>query len=450
MMNVRFRNFILTNSLISNGDRTLLAVSGGVDSVVMAHLFSSLKLKFGIAHINFQLRKEDSNDDEEFVKKLADELKVNFFSTRFNTSEFAADNKLSTQMAARELRYKWLEQTRKENNFKYIATAHHLNDSVETVLMNIFKGTGIHGLHGIKPINEKLIRPMLCFYKKEIETYAIENKITFRQDASNFKSDYDRNKIRLELIPQIEKHFPSFEKSFAGNISKWTDAEIIYNESLLRLKKRLLIRKNEDSFINIGSLKHLPAYRTILFEILKDYSFTTDQVSQIADTIDSGSGKIFFSPTNRVTKDRMQFIVSPIKATTFSEYLINEEDGEISFDKLKLNFEIKDVATFSIPSKKEFSCLDQSLLEFPLILRKWKQGDYFYPFGMKRKKKKVSDYLIDRKISIPEKENIWIMESGKKICCIIGERIDERFRITSSTKKCFVLELKKNNSSSFL
>lgn len=226
----------------------------------------------------------------------------------------------------------------------------------------------------------------------------------------------------------------------AENILRWTDAGLIYDEGFSRLKKRISKKLNEKTFISIGSLKQHPACRTILFELLNEFGFSAEQVTQVSDSLQAAPGKIFLSATHRIVKDRKQLIVSPIASTAISEILINENDNAISTGNLSLRLQTKVANGFSIPTEKKFSCLDLSRLEFPLLLRPWKKGDYFYPFGMKKKKKKVSDYLIDKKFSLPDKEKVVVIESGKKICCIVGERIDERFRITASTQSCLLIE----------
>ncbi|HYV90435.1 MAG TPA: tRNA lysidine(34) synthetase TilS [Chitinophagales bacterium] len=440
----RFLNFIRDENLFGKNDPVLLAVSGGIDSAVMAHLFYECNFSFGIAHANFQLREKDSEADENFVCDLAAKFDKRIFSVRFNTKEFAKENKVSVQMAARELRYSWLEEIRKDNGFHRIATAHHLDDSIETVFINMIRGTGIHGLHGILPKQNKIVRPLLCFFKKEIEEYATEKRISFRQDQSNYETGYDRNKIRLEVIPAIEKHFPFFKKNFTENTTRWRDAGSLYDDALTRVKKKAVVKRNQEEWISIPALKQQSAYKTILFEVLKEFHFNSDQTEQIVSALDAESGKIFFSPTHRLIKDRKHLIVSPLTATSLSEVLINEHDHRIpvtlSSVEGQLQISERDAEGFSIPQDSSISCLDKSELEFPLVLRKWKKGDYFYPFGMKRKKKKISDYLIDKKIPLNEKENIWVIESGKRIACIIGERIDERFKVTSSTEKVIVIE----------
>jgi len=440
----QFLEFIRGQKLFEWHEPVLLAVSGGIDSTVMAHLFHDSGLKFGLAHVNFQLRGIHSEQDEYFVRELSTQFGVKFFSIKFETETYAAEHKISIQMAARALRYPWLEQVRKDNGFYRIATAHHTDDSIETVLINIFRGTGIHGLGGISPKKEKMVRPLLCFNKKEIQEYASINKIAFRQDQSNAETIYERNKIRLEVIPSIEIHFPAFKKTISENISKWKDAAVLYDEALHHIQRRISTRKEEEFLISIGKLKTHPAYKTILFEMLKEFTFGSDQVNQIAAALDAEPGKMFYSPTHRLVKDRKNLIVTPISGSLISAVLIEETDRHVMAGSLKITLSHHDAGKFSIPVNASVHCLDWKELEFPLMLRKWKPGDYFYPLGMKMKKKKISNYLVDRKIPLPEKENVMVLESGKRIACILGERIDERFKITPSTTKIVMIGSERN------
>lgn len=438
----RFLQFIRTENMFTDADPVLLAVSGGIDSMVMAKLFSEADLKFGIAHVNFQLRAEESDEDENFVRATAEALGAPFYTARFETEKVAKHKKISIQMAARELRYTWLEKIRKENGYHRIATAHHIDDTIETVLMNMIRGTGIRGLQGIPSINEKIVRPLLCFYKDELKAFAAEKQLSFREDSSNQLVDYDRNKIRLSVIPAIEKDFPSFKKTFSGNISKWKDASELFELSMNRIKKKLLVKRDDETWISVPALQLLPAKRTILFELLKDFGFVPEQMDDINSALAGESGKMFLSSTHRLVKDRKHLIISPLSSEGVSEMLILEGDRQISAGNLAISISEKNASSFNIPADPKFSCLDKKELEFPLVLRRWKKGDYFYPLGMKMKKKKISDYLIDRKIPLNEKENIWVVESGQRIACIIGERIDHRFRIKSGTIDVLVIERK--------
>lgn len=433
-------SYIKTQALFESHEPVLLAVSGGVDSTVMAHLFKKAGLRFGMAHINFGLRNEDSDEDAEFVKELANTFQVPFFSTRFDTNQFAEAHKFSIQMAARALRYQWLESTRKENQYHYIATAHHRDDAIETVLLNIVRGTGIHGLHGIRPKHQKIIRPMLFAGKQDIVAYAAHENIAYRSDASNLTMVYERNKLRLEVMPVIEKLFPSFSHTFSENIARWNEAGLLYSQQILLLKKKLLIEQGNEIIISVPKIKTQPAARTVLYELLADFGFTPDQSEMVYAALDAQPGKKFESATHQVIKDRNQLIIAPRGKDALSRTFINSNDRKIILESIQLKFEMHEASSFALPKDDAINCLDHEHLVFPLLLRIWKQGDYFYPLGLKKKKKKISDFLIDRKMPLHRKNNVWVVQSGERIACIVGERIDERFKVTANTKKIFVIK----------
>lgn len=436
----RFEKFIQKENLFGKKTPLLVSLSGGIDSTVMLHLLYEGGFAFDIAHINFRLRGMDSDADEQFASHLAQRMNKKFHVTHFKTSDYAAEKKISLQMAARELRHRWLEEIRLTNGLHFTATAHHLDDSIETALINMIRGTGIHGLHGILPKQNKTVRPMLCFFKNEIVEYAGNSGISYRQDQSNFKIEYDRNKIRLEIIPVIENHFASFRKVFAQNIERWADGEHLLNAAISRAKNKIAVKKNEEVRISIAALLAQPACKTILYEVLKEFNFRKDHTGQIAQALQADPGKMFFSATHRLLKDRKYLIIHPLGSNSISEVLIADHDTQVRAGGFEVRLSEHDAEDFHIPRNPLTGCLDKSRLEFPLVLRRWKKGDYFYPLGMKRKKKKISDYLTDRKIPLSEKENILVIESGEKIACIVGERIDERFKITPLTRRIWMVQ----------
>ncbi|MCW3125436.1 MAG: tRNA(Ile)-lysidine synthetase [Bacteroidetes bacterium] len=431
---------LLTEQQINlSAKRVLLALSGGIDSVVLAEVFHQMGVDFGIAHCNFQLRGEESDGDEALARALADKYKVEFHTKKFDTTKYVADYKVSTQVAARDLRYEWLESVRKSNAWHYLATAHHLNDNIETVLHNFIKGTGIKGLRGMLPKSGILIRPLLNVSRDEIEVFQKENNLTYREDSSNASDKYTRNKIRHHLVTLIEDINPGFEAGFIDRIKVFSDLEALYNAKVRKIDKQLFQKRGNDIYIPILKLRKLTNKRSILFEYLNPYGYNSSQVDDILSALDSESGKQFLSPAARIIKDRQFLILTEAAQTDFMAILIEKEETEVKLKGSDIRLSQEKAADLVIKKNKSHAYLDLDKLEFPLMLRQWKKGDYFYPFGMKLKKKKVSKYFKDQKIPIHEKETIWILESGKKVVWIVGERTDERYKITDKTKQVLVL-----------
>ena len=436
-----FLNFIKKNNLFQKNDTILLTVSGGVDSVVMCELFYQAGFKFAIAHCNFKLRGEDSEGDEAFVKELAKKYKVEVFTKSFNTTAYAEENKVSIQMAARDLRYNWFEELRKEHHFATIATAHHHDDNIETVLMHLVKGTGIRGLRGIPVKQGKIIRPLLFTDKKNILHFAGKNNLQHREDVSNSSNKYERNKLRLDIIPQLEEINPSFSNSFADNILYFNEAVGLFDEALHRVKKKIMREENGTVYISIPKLIHHSAHSTILFELLQPYGFNSEQVKQIVEHFKAEPGALFFSPTHRLLKDRKELIVTLAAPSLYTEDLVLTETKKVQLADFTLSIEVIPIDKFHLKKDKNFISLDYDKLQFPLMVRRWKAGDYFYPFGMKKKKKKLSNFLVDQKIPLTQKEKILVLLSGEKICAVIGQRPDERFVVTGKTKEIWQLEI---------
>lgn len=419
----------------------LLAVSGGKDSVTMTHLFHEAGLAFGIAHCNFKLRGEESDQDEQFVKELALHYNVPFFSKRFETGDFAQERHISIQMAARELRYQWFEELREEHCYDLIATAHHLNDAIETLLMNLIRGTGISGLHGIAIKRDCLIRPMLFARAEEIETYVTENKLAYREDSSNLEEYYLRNKIRLQLIPVLKDLNPELDRVMQKNMERFADLEALLHQFREEKEQELIYEENGLICIRIDPLRKISGVRTLLFELLKPYGFTEGLIPGIFDAIDARSGTSFHAPEWTLTKDRGLFVLSPVHHAVKEEIPIHKDtDAVLLPGGKKISIRRASAGSFAIPSSKRIACLDEDLLKFPLLLRSWETGDVFYPFGMKGQKK-LSDFFIDEKIPLPQKNNIPVVLSAGKIVWVAGMRTDNRFRITESTKKIYILEL---------
>jgi tRNA(Ile)-lysidine synthase len=442
-----FLTFITKESLFNSNEKILLTVSGGVDSVVMCDVFHKANLKFGIAHCNFQLRGSESNEDASFVKELAQKYKVEFHTITFETSVYAKKNKLSTQVAARELRYEWFEKIRKQYNYQYIATAHHLDDSIETFFINLLRGTGISGLHGILPKQGAIIRPMLFCSKIDIVNYAKKNKLTYREDSSNASDKYVRNKIRHHVIPVLKEINPQLQNIINNNILHLREVELIYKNEIERQRNKIVSQENNNTLISIKLLKKLSAPATYLYEFLKPFNFNESTVNEITTALDAESGKQFYSPTHRLIKDREILIVdgftSKVEKSKVQslKLLVKKNQKEIVIDELKLKVStIKKLSTFNFQLSTKIAQLDFDTLQFPLEIRRWKQGDTFYPLGMKGQKK-LSDFFIDKKFSVSQKESTWLLTSNNKIVWVIGHRIDNRFKITDKTTTIYIAEL---------
>ncbi|MGE0636506.1 MAG: tRNA lysidine(34) synthetase TilS [Bacteroidia bacterium] len=430
-----FKKFVIKNVLLKKEDKTLITVSGGRDSVVLCELFHKAKFPFAIAHCNFQLRGKEANDDEVFVKELTSKYKVDFFCKRFKTEKFATQNKLSIQEAARVLRYEWFEEIRSKNAFDLIATAHHKDDELETFFINLIRGTGIAGLHGILPKRGKIIRPLLFASRTEINSFVKKNKLQFREDRSNASDKYLRNKIRHKVLPLFEEMNPSFRNTLTEEIARLSEVEKIYNH-FIDLNKKQVFNNN---ILSVSALKKVPFASILLYEILKKYDFNADVSAEVFSSLDSESGKQFFSPTYRLVKDRQRLIITKRNtAKTKKVFSVSQKEKKL-IEPLKIELlKVKNSDDFIIPNDSRIACLDFEKLKFPLQIRKWKEGDFFFPLGMK-KKKKLSDFFTDIKFSIPDKENTWLLCSDGDIVYVIGKRIDERYKVGKETKTIYLV-----------
>jgi tRNA(Ile)-lysidine synthase len=434
-----FKEYIKSNVLFTSGERLLLAVSGGVDSVVLCKLCYESRFRFSIAHCNFMLRNEESMKDEAFVVGLAATYKVPVFVKRFDTKQHAEENKTGIQETARELRYAWfrelIAESAKEGHkerFTHILTAHHADDNIETILMNFFKGTGIRGLKGMLPAHDHVIRPLLFATKETLIQYAANNKLEYREDASNNSNQYTRNYLRNELLPAIEKVFPNVKSNLFENARRFRDIHELYLSALGRIINKLLTVKGEEVHIPILALQKSGTPVTIIYEISRPYGFSAQQAEDILKLAASGSGKYLTSSSHRILHNRNWLIISPLEKNSASHFVIGETDRTLFFSDKKLVVE-KVASIDKISSDTNIAQLDASRISFPLIIRKWERGDYFYPLGMK-KKKKLSRFFIDQKLSVADKEKIWVVESDRKIVWIIGHRINDRCKITDHTK----------------
>ena len=426
--------YIEDKQLFGQFDKILLAVSGGIDSVVMAHLFHEARIQFAIAHCNFMLRGEESDEDEVFVKNLADHYNVPFFVKSFDTNGYAKDNQVSIQMAARDLRYEWFEQLLEEKGYDFIATAHHRDDVLESLLLNLTKGTGISGLQGIRAKLGRVVRPMLFASRENIADFAKEQKLSWREDSSNASNQYQRNLIRNEVIPQLKLINPNLENTLVHTLDRLQAAEEIFDTNIKKIKEEALFRSGIDVWLHVRKMQAEGLNSSILFEILKEWGFSYVQAREIMDGIIAEStGKKFHSGTYRLNLDRDYLLISPIRDANIREYHIWRDTEDYSNDFFKLVFKIYSAHNFKIPADRNQGCLDLERLEFPLKVRRWQAGDRFFPLGMKHPKK-VSDFLIDEKVPLNIKERVCVLLSGEEIAWLIGYRIDERFKVTDETQ----------------
>jgi tRNA(Ile)-lysidine synthase len=438
----KFKKFISEYNLINPGDKILLAVSGGIDSMVMTHLFQSLDYKIGIAHCNFSLRALESDKDQEMVGLYASELNVPFYSTRFETKTFAKKNKLSVQMAARELRYQWFEEIRTKYGYDSIAIAHNLNDNIETLLINLTRGTGLTGMAGMKPVSNRIIRPLLFATRQEIMSFQIRHKIAYREDKSNADTKYTRNKIRHLIIPVLKEINPSIETTLIETAERFTGINEIVSNYIAGLRENISEEKEQFVTFKISQLKTYLHNKAILFELFKPFNITNAQLNDLVKVIGGKTGGQIITGTHRIIKNRKEIIVSDEEITDETLYTIKDIPAFCIFPGISSARFVMINQSFEIPSDPHMACIDSEKVSFPMNIRKWKAGDYFYPLGM-RQKKKLSDYFIDNKYSKFDKESIYILESGGKIVWIIGDRIDNRFKITDSTKKGILIKSKR-------
>ena len=432
----KYRAYIKQQNLFQLKDKLLLAVSGGVDSVVLCELCKQAGYDFIIAHCNFQLRGAESDRDEKFVQELGKKYSVEVLVKKFDTQKYADENKMSIQVAARNLRYKWFDEILKSSTVncqlptaQWLLIAHHANDNVETLLMNFFKGTGINGLKAILPRHNNIIRPLLFAKKEELTAFATANKLPFVEDSSNASDKYTRNYFRNELIPGLQKVYPQVEENLVNNIERFREIEMLYQQSINLHKKKLLEKKGNETHIPVLKLLKAEPLNTIVYEIIKDFGFTAHQTEDVIALMKSDSGKYIQSASHRIIKNRNWLIITPNQTAEAANILIEEKDKQIEFQQGEIKIEILSTTNHKPKTTNLIAQLDAAGIKFPLLLRKWKKGDYFYPLGM-QKKKKLSRFFIDQKLSLTQKEKTWVIEMNKKIIWVVGLRIDDRFKVT--------------------
>ena len=432
------KNYIENNRLLKPDDKIIVGLSGGADSVALLHILHRLDYYCIAAHCNFHLRGEESDSDEQFAAKFSASLNVPFFKKDFDTRSVAKERGISIEMAARDLRYQWFAELRENQRADAITVAHHRDDNIETLLLNLIRGTGIKGLTGIQPQTGYLVRPLLCVSKNEILQYTHAKNLPYIIDSSNKQEELIRNKIRLQVIPLLEMINPSVREAIVQTIDNLNEAAKIYDKEI---EKAIHVVYNQDKgCISIPLLKAFPSPESILFELLKIYGFGNDVIRDIYSAIDSQPGKLFYAPEYYIVKDRDELLLSPIVEEDKNEYFIQKDETFLVFPlRMEINLRMNET-TAGIDKSRSTACLDYDKLQFPLILRKWKTGDKFIPFGMKRFKK-LSDFFTDCKFSRIQKEKTWILTSGKEIVWIVNHRIDERFKVGNTTKNHYILKL---------
>jgi tRNA(Ile)-lysidine synthase len=420
------------------GKKILVAISGGIDSVALLDLLTRAGYATGISHANFQLRGEESEGDEIFVRALGAAAGIPVFVERFDTAAYAGAHGLSTQMAARLLRYRWFKSVLERENYDCLATAHHLNDSLETTLLNLVRGTGLRGLSGIPRQAETIIRPLLSFTRQEIEAYAAQRGLRWREDSSNAHDHYRRNQIRHHVIPILKEINPALEETHARTLRRLTAAAFLAAQGLNQVRERYGLRQGDNILISRRLAAEVPYPAAVLFELISEYGFTLAQCDAMVITREGRSGSVFLSPGFLLVVDRESFILSP-QRTPWGETTLAEGEHTAHLGPWSMTVDL--VAGQTVSADPEVAFLDHQQLTFPLCWRQWKPGDAFHPLGMDHRKK-ISDFLIDKKIPVPDKNGVTVLESGGKIAWVVGHRIDDRFKVTDQTTRVVFFQVR--------
>lgn len=431
----KLQNHIHLNFLHLKGKKLLLATSGGIDSMVLVHLLHQLKFQIGIAHCNFNLRGNESYDDEKFVRHYAQDNQIPIHVISFQTEEFAIENKLSIQIAARELRYNWFNQLLNSEKYDFILTGHHLDDQVETFLINFTRGTGLEGLTGIPAQNGTIIRPLLPFSREEIENYAKENNIEWREDSSNSSNKYLRNKLRHDIVPILKELNPSFLNSFQNTLEHLKQSNDLSEDASKMVYEKVVEELEDKKEINLNTLLKYKNYKSYLYQWLKNFGFVAWE--DIYNLVEAQSGKQVFSETHIILKDRDKLIVFPkTEKEENQEYFLNENQKTL---KVPLNINVSKVVNISNTTNNVIF-VDENKIQFPLVIRKKQEGDSFYPSGMSGKKK-LSKYFKDEKYSLLDKEKQWLLTSNNEIVWVIGKRANEQFLANETTQNIIKIEI---------
>lgn len=440
----RVQDFIKEENLFNSGSKLYCAVSGGIDSVVLCDVLFSLGYNFTILHCNFKLRGEESDRDENFVRNLAKKYNAEFYTRHFNTLEFAAENKISVQLAARELRYSWFEEYISADYLNLLLTAHHADDNTETLLMNLFRGTGLRGIRGILPKQKNICRPLLEITRSEIENYAGLKNLEWVEDSSNLSDKYTRNFFRRHIIPLVKEKIPAAEENILNTQEILRDTWLFYEYSIDNIKKKLLQDQGNSRCIPVLKLKSFPGYPALLWEIIQQYNFSFGQLKDVLHLLEAETGKYVQSSSHRIIRNRKFLLITGMKPENTDFFLAEDEHSKINLPEYEITFSIKTLhSSIDIARSTDTAVFPLDKIRFPIIIRKWRKGDYFYPFGM-RKKKKLARFFIDIKLSAPEKESQYVLEMDKKIIWVAGRRTDDRFRITQFPAKVLIVKIVKN------
>lgn len=439
----KVENYINKHKLLTNKKPIIVGVSGGADSVALLHVLIALGYNCISAHCNFHLRKDESDRDEIFVRNMSLSYSIPYFSVDFDTITYAKANHISIEMAAREQRYEWFNELASKYNAQCIAVAHHADDSIETMLMNLIRGTGIKGLKGISAKNGNIIRPLLCCTRKEIEKYIYAKKLSFVTDSSNATLNYTRNKYRNQVLPLLEQINPAARNTLYESLARFDGINKIYKDAICKIENEIIENESNCIKINIEKLKLTADASTVLYEILSKYGFSADDILSVSEHLNNESGKMFFSTNYQLLKDREYLFVRKKEKNSNDLYEI-EANTAVLMEPVNLTFRLFEKPQ-NFTASKSNNCihLDASKLTFPLKIRSWRQGDSFVPYGMKNRKK-LSDFFIDSKVNRLNKKNIWLLTSNDEIACIIGYRTDDRYKITCDTTKVYEIKINKS------
>ncbi len=440
----QFKNYIKQHDLFSSKDKLLLAVSGGLDSAVLCELCYRCGFDAEILHMNFQLRGAESERDAAFVEALAKKYNWPFHLKKTNAATESERLRKGIQETARLLRYEWFEACRtsiaaSSDQRTWILTAHQLDDNIETSVMHFFRGTGIAGLRGMLKIQGHIVRPLLFASRVQLQQFAKEQDLNWVEDSSNLLETYARNYVRHSLLTTAERIYPDLQNRLSGNLTRFAETEVLYQQAIDLHRKKLLEQKGNEWHIPVLKLKKTTPLQSVLYELLQPYGFHAAQVTDVMALLDAETGRFVASDTHRILRNRAWLIISPLDTTDAVTVLIDGPGifqfpgGELHLTKREYNQEEP------LPVDPSVAWIDARDFPFPLLLRKWKTADYFYPLGM-RKKKKIARFLIDQKKSKTDKEKIWVIESRHRIAWIVGHRIDDRFRVMPSTSR--IVELK--------